>query len=599
VVDLGSDGRLVMERDYAPGDVILDRYLIEAPIGSGGMAMVFRCKDLRLDVVVAVKVLRGAYQDKPDVVRRFLREAKVQARLQHPNVVHVTNVEDRPDLTMMVMEYMRGMTLAEFANAKGGLDEREALELLLPIADALAMAHEREVVHRDIKPSNIFLAEQGRRLLPKLIDFGVARELDASITTDSTLLGTLPFMSFELVQSARNASPASDVYAFGVTIFQVLTQRYPIEARTLQDYVFRLMEVDEVPALRTFFPAATEELNQIVARCLKKDASQRFAHAGQLLQALRTVPTVRKQTLPAMEVMTPELERRMLAERALVSGEGAEAALKAHYAVQRLLGETALCCVYQVKDAQGQALRVKQLKAEVAVDEATALAFVAAVERQGRIAENNPFVQAVVALHKAWLAFAAPYDEGGTLVEMIGRYGAFAAPYTVDVFILYADALRQVHREGTVHGHLHPQNLYMAQRPNGIVTPLLLDLGQRLQSRQAMGDLGALDAACVAPELEMNLSRANVQSDVYAFGMCMLMALLGHSPFQGTSAEAVWAEVQARGDGIDVARLLPGVPDAVAQLVGWCISPAPAQRYQNMEEVHRDLLAVRRILSGY
>ncbi|MDX9722302.1 MAG: protein kinase [Myxococcota bacterium] len=592
-----------MDKEYSPGDVLLDRYKIEAVIGAGGMSVVFRCMDQRLDVVVAVKLLRSQFRQQSDVVARFLREAKLQAKLVHPNIVHVTNVEDG-ELTLMVMEYMRGMSLGDYSKAKGPLSETETIELIIPVVDALAMAHEKDIVHRDVKPSNIFLAEQGRRLVPKLIDFGVARELDASITTSATLLGTLPYMSFELVQTARNASPASDVYAIGVTLFQLLSHRLPVEAKTLQEYVFALMESNEPPSIKRYHAAVSDELAQVISKCLKKDPLQRYTSCGKLLEVLRALPPDRSLA-PALNINpTVNLaDDASLAELLtapqpppLPPTATQSRRLAGHYQVDGRLGEGPVAHVFSGSDSREQRFFVKVLKPAFASQSLWSSSFLEAAERQRDLAQQTPFVQPIAALHDDASLFAAPYQRLETLAHMLDSYQRFNVGYALELFILLSDGLRAAHQCGLLHRHVYPGNIALVTQSDGILTPQWLDFNHLfpLDDPELLGE----SLPYLPPETDGKLSNCTQASDIFGLGLCLLRCIVGQLPYAPKNLKE-WRLAIDAGGIPDARTFLPELPDALCQVIAWCVNFDPKQRYQRAEEVHRDLLTVRKHVAGY
>jgi serine/threonine-protein kinase len=222
------------------GDVLAGRYRIDAPIGAGGMASVYRARDLRLERDVAIKVLLPNLAADPALARRFDREARALAAAAHPNVVNVFDVEPGDPATgrepFYVMELCGGGSLAERLVRRRRLPPGEVAAVIAAVADGLADLHRRGFVHRDVKPHNILYA--GER--PKLADFGLARPVDPSeltaLTAAYATVGTLAYLAPELLRSGR-ASAASDVYALGIVAFQCLTGRLPRAATSVTDLV--------------------------------------------------------------------------------------------------------------------------------------------------------------------------------------------------------------------------------------------------------------------------------------------------------------------------------------------------------------------------
>src|SRR5271165_377760 len=166
-----------LSRRSRQGELLGGKYLLEERLGSGGMGDVWRAKHVALEREVAIKVLRWEHADNPDIAARFLKEARTANLVRHPNVVDVLDVgQDDEGAPFLVQELLVGQDLGRYATDKGGsLPVDEALRILLPVIDAVAFAHAKGVVHRDLKPENVFLAREGSKLVPKLLDFGISQ----------------------------------------------------------------------------------------------------------------------------------------------------------------------------------------------------------------------------------------------------------------------------------------------------------------------------------------------------------------------------------------------------------------------------------------
>jgi serine/threonine protein kinase len=276
------------------GDVLADRYRVEALLGAGGMAAVYRAMDLRLAREVAVKVLAPNLAADPAFAARFDREARALAAVAHPNVVAVFDVEPGDpaggDEPFYVMELCNGGTLGDRLEAAGPIPPAEVVPIIAAVAEGLAALHSRGLVHRDIKPHNILF--QDRRA--KLGDFGLARSehtTDSSpLTVPGTTVGTLPFLAPELLAGGA-PTQASDVYALGVTAFQALTGRYPKPSDSMREIVEHRHEPPArvssmVPALGTAYDAP-------IGRALAEDPAARpsaVTFANSLQAALDSLP---------------------------------------------------------------------------------------------------------------------------------------------------------------------------------------------------------------------------------------------------------------------------------------------------------------------
>ncbi|MBX7104103.1 MAG: serine/threonine protein kinase [Gemmataceae bacterium] len=269
-------------------------YRIIREIGRGGAATVYLARQVSLNRLVALKILRGGVD--PGAVQRFRSEAEAAARLRHPNIVVVHEVGEHAGLFFLALEYFDGGTLAEFAGREP-LPPRVAARILEPVARALHHAHQAQVIHRDIKPSNILLQHaEGKRgrtgelshgdiqaIDPKVCDFGLARQLDEShrLTRTRDLLGTPVYMAPELIADAGAAAPTSDVYAVGVVLYELLTGRPPFFGNSPMDILLQSRDVDPV-APRRLRPDIPFDLQTICLKCLEKEPGRRYASAQEL-----------------------------------------------------------------------------------------------------------------------------------------------------------------------------------------------------------------------------------------------------------------------------------------------------------------------------
>jgi len=277
----------------------LGPYEILAPLGAGGMGEVYRAKDTRLDRAVAIKVLPEALARDPDRVARFQREAKVLASLSHPNIAAVHGFEEFEGKRFLVMELAEGETLAERLQ-RGPLPIRDALEIASLIAQGVEAAHEKGIIHRDLKPANVKVTAEG---VVKVLDFGLAKALageatatdianSPTITVEHTrpgvVLGTAAYMSPEQARG-RGLDKRTDIWSFGVVLYEFLAGTRPFVGETTSDLVARILERDPD---WTSLPADTPPLVQLLLRrCLAKDRNRRLRDIGDARVDLETALT--------------------------------------------------------------------------------------------------------------------------------------------------------------------------------------------------------------------------------------------------------------------------------------------------------------------
>jgi serine/threonine-protein kinase len=264
-------------------------YEVLAFLGAGGMAEVYRARDVRLGREVALKIFEHAASGVP--VARFETEARAASALNHPNIITIYGIGEADDLTYIAMELVAGQTLRDRISG-GPLPAAEAIDLAVQLADAIATAHARGIVHRDLKPDNVMVSSEGR---VKVLDFGIAtlqHELRASIgpaaglAESSSMAGTARYMSPEQVRG-HAAGPASDQFSFGLICHEMLTGRQLFARPTRQETLDAITSGDPVPAsaLGQMPPAVAD----VVMRCLAPEPAQRFGDSGELLSALRRI----------------------------------------------------------------------------------------------------------------------------------------------------------------------------------------------------------------------------------------------------------------------------------------------------------------------
>ena len=265
------------------GHVVHDRYAIESLLGEGADATVYRAEDRRLGRRVAVKFLRPELRADPTFVARFEREARSAARLEHPGIVAVYDCGEYAGTYFLVLQYIAGRDLRARLRAAAPLPTEEALRIAAEVAEALGAAHARGVVHRDVKPANILLDERGRT---HVTDFGIARLLDVpALTASRALVGTPHYLAPEQA-TGEAITPATDVYALGVVLFEMLTGRRPFQGDGFVPVVMQHI-TREPPPVETWNPRVPPAVSAIVARALAKAPPDRFADGNALAAALR------------------------------------------------------------------------------------------------------------------------------------------------------------------------------------------------------------------------------------------------------------------------------------------------------------------------
>ena len=266
-----------MENKYI-GSILDDRYEIVELIGEGGMALVYKAVDLRLNRNVAVKIMRDDPMDDDEFRSRFYAEAHAVAMLSNPNIVAVYDVSQNPDIEYIVMELVDGITLRQYMDRRGALAWREVLHFSTQIARALSHAHERGIVHRDIKPQNVMMFRDGTA---KVADFGIAALENEIYESNGQAIGSIHYIAPEQAKG-ENPDARSDLYSLGVVMYEMLTGKKPYEGETIGEIAIKHINAKPVPPheIVADIPA---ELERISLKAMCADIQNRYQSAGEML----------------------------------------------------------------------------------------------------------------------------------------------------------------------------------------------------------------------------------------------------------------------------------------------------------------------------
>ncbi|EIZ3607613.1 Stk1 family PASTA domain-containing Ser/Thr kinase [Listeria monocytogenes] len=266
------------------GKRLSDRYKILHAIGGGGMANVYLAHDIILDRDVAVKILRIDLADESNLIRRFQREAQSATSLVHPNIVSVYDVGEENDLHYIVMEHVDGMDLKQYIHENHPISYEKAVDIMLQIVSAVAIAHQHHIIHRDLKPQNILIDHDG---VVKITDFGIAMALsETSITQTNSLLGSVHYLSPEQARGGM-ATQKSDIYSLGIVLYELLTGKVPFDGESAVSIAIKHLQAD-IPSAREQNPEIPQSLENIIIKATAKDPFLRYQNAEEMEKDLQT-----------------------------------------------------------------------------------------------------------------------------------------------------------------------------------------------------------------------------------------------------------------------------------------------------------------------
>ncbi len=296
----------------APGALLADRYRIVRLIGEGGMGSVFEAENTLTFKRVAIKLMHPSFAQNGEVAQRLVREAQASCRIRHQNVVDVYDVVRVEDALFLVMELLDGEPLSALLE-RGGVPAHEFIALVLHAMRGVAAGHRVGVIHRDIHPGNILLAREppSELLVPKVLDFGIAKLRDhheQALTGSGTTMGTPLYTSYEQLCNARDIDARTDIYPFGVILYQGLTGQQLFEANTLTELLIKLSSETPRPA-KQLAPEIPSALDRLISWALERDRDKRIASMDAFInelepfasaRAFRTQMTDAQRTLPAI-----------------------------------------------------------------------------------------------------------------------------------------------------------------------------------------------------------------------------------------------------------------------------------------------------------
>ena len=270
----------------------IGKYEVVDVLGKGGMGVVYKATDPRIGRLVAIKMMTGGFADNPDLLKRFYREAQSTGMLQHPNIVIVYDLGDQEGNPYLVMEYLQGDPLDKLIASRRELSMVQKLDYIIQACSGLNYAHQKGIVHRDIKPANLMVLNDGT---VKIVDFGIARIGDQSLTRTGQVVGTITYMSPEQI-NAQVVDGRTDIFSTGVVLYELLTYNLPFDGKDTASTLLKIIH-EPPPPLKNFLPVYPPEMEEVLHKALSKDREERYATAEDFAFDLSRIQEQLKKTM--------------------------------------------------------------------------------------------------------------------------------------------------------------------------------------------------------------------------------------------------------------------------------------------------------------
>ena len=645
------------------GTLLADRYYIEEIVDTCGETAILKCVDTRLEVVCAIKLLIGD-DEAPDWSERrnyFIDAFRKQARLNHPNIIHVVNIELRGERTFAVMEAVEGFTLEQYL-ANTTLTPKEVTELFLSIVDAVSMAHGSKIMHKGINPHNIMLYQQDNRLSPRILNFGTHRE-----TKRLDPLKHLPFLSPEQFENYENAYPASDVYALCATMYFAFTRRGPCVCEDYSKY----MEVFAQNKRKILFPGdIPPEFSELIRTGLSLRPEQRFMNAGALLKALKKIgsgfqlsanltieasksrPNLAAVTpshnfvtemqsggftsIPPLSTLTPSqplvprVPTGSFTTSAQISVSNPQPSSTSQSIVApsvedmyssggsgQILSIPSDCHLSPKLEKIYRIMRIDSILPHAMIGVLSTIShpdlqFAFKMLRLDGDIERAVFAEGV----RRTDILSKDNNSFEKVIECYPDEGLFVMP-EVEHFSLKQSILNEgaVPVRMAVHiailiahamNYAHQNGFVngnlkptniLFEENNGRLAPVIYDFGQRLYVSD-VSQLNMTDLPYIAPELAFNLQNTNAQADIYSFGIMLIEMLIGKSVYQSNDIRDLQEEIRRCQAVPNTDNWWEMFPKPLVQVIHWCTNFDTSRRYLHFSDLLRDLYLVHEQLKG-
>lgn len=556
------------------------RYQLESLLGRGAMAEVYKSTHPDLGRDIAVKILHPFHTQVPGFIGRFRLEAQAAASLHHPNIVQVYDFAVSDDgLYYMVMQYINGLSLEEYLTLeKAPLTLTKAFWFFRQIANALDFAHKRGTIHRDVKPANIMLDTRENAYLS---DFGLAKIVGVDRQTLSGMSpGTPSYMAPEHI-SGKNVTAAVDIYALGVILYRMLTNRLPYEGDNLMTIITRTLTEPAIPP-RTYNPDIPQSVEDIILKAMAEDPEDRFPDAASMSRALANSMAEVGEIIPEQSKIIPvgvvplpglQLDNYKVKREFIRDSSGVSKRYFQRYLAHNVALDSQAVLTVLKTSADEDSNFVSRFQKRVETLTLLDHPGLAAITRIDKTPSNQPyvayeFVPGISLEDELTNWHNGTEDEGLPIAEMLVLMQQVAG------------ALNVVHQAGLVHNDLRPDNIIIQADRTPVLVGLEIPIAPDATARSDAGK--TLD---YAPPEQLEGGIVDEQSNIYTLGVILYELLVGHRPLLDWDT---MDEYQVpRWVPLDVAR--SGLAMETCQLVEDCLARDPAKRVQTVDEFIRRL----------